>query len=663
MYQVRVRSLLITLCFQLLWMVLVLTSARYLMQLHFVEPDQLADRANDLKRMWFNGLRYDLRVAGMALAPFAVSGLALAAFAGGWRRFRSWVPPLLGVMGFVFAAVAIINYYYYQTYHNHIDLFVFGLAEDDTGAVVSNIWQDYPVVRVFLMMAGLACIPLFLARRTLESETRSPWPATVFIPVLFAFLALFFVACRGSVGTFPLRRDNSQVSDLQVLNKLTPNGLMAIDWAIKDRKRDARMKPVSREEGERLMAAAGFSELELRTPPNPWLAENPPHVVMALMESFGSNMLEFDLPGKNDMLGALRPHAERDFFFKRFVSEGNGTAETVAALFFQSPVQSISHGSAQKTKLSGTPFATFKEAGYKVVFITPGNMMWRNMNNYLKVQGVDEIHDQNSLINRYPEAAGELAAWGIPDDYAFRMAKSLLEESEQPLFISILTVLNHPPYLTPDRYKAHPTHPTEDFLSHTEEGGISQQQMLKTYQFACNALGLFIDDVNASDLGKHTIIAATGDHHMRRLKAFFPREYAIHHAVPFYLHIPEPVLRHVPWKYDPARVGSHKDIFPTLYHFSLSDTPYLALAGRNLLAAVDDDSRAFGYNEALFIDSRGAHPVGTRAVFHPWKGAAGLLVEERAGEAEEASMARYKALPELLRWQLQSRAVGFDDSK
>jgi hypothetical protein len=112
--------------------------ARYLMQLHFIEPDQLADRANDLKRMWFNGLRYDLRVSGMALAPFAVSGLALAAFAEGWHRFRAWVPPLLGVMGFSFAAVAIINYYYYQTYHNHIDLFVFGLAEDTTGLLVEE---------------------------------------------------------------------------------------------------------------------------------------------------------------------------------------------------------------------------------------------------------------------------------------------------------------------------------------------------------------------------------------------------------------------------------------------------------------------------------------------------------------------------------------------
>jgi phosphoglycerol transferase MdoB-like AlkP superfamily enzyme len=663
MYQTRVRSLLLTLCCQLLWLVLLLMSARYVMQVHFLDSDQLAGRGNDLQRMWITGLRYDLRVAGMALAPFVLAGLILAAFAAGWRRFRAWAPPLLGVVGFLFAATAIVNFYYYQTYHNHIDLFVFGATEEGAKAVAANMWQDYPLVRVVLAIAGLACVPLFLARWTLKREPESKWPAALFVPVLVVFLAMFFVACRGSIGTFPLRRGNASVSDLMVLNKLTPNGVIAIDWAIKDHKDDTRMAPVSRGEGERLMAAAGITELELRTPPNPWLAENKPHVMLALMESFGSNMLEFDVPGKNDMLGALRPHVERDFFFKRFVSEGNGTAETVAGLFFQSPVQSISHGKAQKTKLAGNPFAIFKDAGYKVVFITPGNLMWRNMSNYLKTQGVDELHDQNTLINRYPEAAGELAAWGIPDDYAFRLAAELLKNAEQPLFITILTVMNHPPYLTPGRYKARPTHPTEDFLAHTEEGGISREQMLKTYQFACNALGLFIDDIDASGLGGRTVIAATGDHHMRRLKAFYPSESALHHAVPFYLRVPETIRSQVPWKYDRARVGSHKDILPTIYHYSLADTPYLAIAGRNMLAPVDDETRAFGYNMAMFVDSRGAYPVGKRAVFYPWKDSTSLMVADRPGTADEAVFARHKAFPKLLHWQLQSRACGFVEAE
>lgn len=43
---------------------------------------------------------------------------------------------------------------------------------------------------------------------------------------------------------------------------------------------------------------------------------------MSLMESFGSNMLALDEPGKNDLLGSLREPFRQDFVFKRFVSEG-----------------------------------------------------------------------------------------------------------------------------------------------------------------------------------------------------------------------------------------------------------------------------------------------------------------------------------------------------
>jgi phosphoglycerol transferase MdoB-like AlkP superfamily enzyme len=72
--------------------------------------------------------------------------------------------------------------------------------------------------------------------------------------------------------------------------------------------------------------------------------------------------------------------------------------------------------------------------------------------------------------------------------------------------------------------------------------------------------------------------------------------------------VPKAILDRVPWRFESARPGSHKDIFPTLYAFSLSDVPYQALGGRNLLAPQDDPTRAFGYNETVWIDANGAYP-------------------------------------------------------
>lgn len=56
----------------------------------------------------------------------------------------------------------------------------------------------------------------------------------------------------------------------------------------------------------------------------------------------------------------------------------------------------------------------------------------------------------------------------------------------------------------------------------------------------------------------------------------------IRFAVPF-LHVPPVYQNNI--QYDPERIGSHKDIFPTLYELALSDMPYLKL-GNNLLSLI-----------------------------------------------------------------------------
>lgn len=656
MYQTRLRQLLRTLWFQLFWLVLILMGARFAMFHAFIEPAQLVGKGDDVLRMWVTGLRYDLRIAAMTVSPFLLLGLGLAGWERGWQALRCLLSPLLGLFTLLVTSVAIGNYFYYQTYHNHIDLFAFGLIDDDTRAVLTNLWQDYPVLKGLSIALALATPPAWLARRTTPA-TSSLWPRPVFWGVLALSLILIAVAARGSVGTFPLRRGNAQVSELTVLNKLTPNGLFAIDWTIKDRQEDIHFERVSAAEGDRLLRLMGFDSLEGRTPANPWLAAHKPHVVMTLMESFGGNMLALDEPGRNDLLGSLRGAFQDDFVFHRFVSEGNGTAPSLAALLFHSPVQNISHSSAQSKPLMGTPFATYKQAGYRVIFISPGNMMWRNLVNYLPVQGVDEVYDQNTLMERYPESARELTDWGVPDEYAYRLAQQLLEEATQPLFITILTVTNHPPYVVPAHYKPGPVALTDAVQHHAEAGQIEQLSLLRTYQYAADAFGHFVARIKASPLAEHTLIAATGDHQMRRVKASYPIEQVLDRAVPFYLYVPRTIQAQVPLRFEPARVGSHKDIFPTLYAFSLSDKPYQALGGRNMLAPIDDPARAFGYNEAIWIDDYGAYPLSGKNVRYRWSDNA-LLLEQQTQAVEASEAARHVTYPALLRWQLNAKIEG-----
>lgn len=68
------------------------------------------------------------------------------------------------MLGFVFMVAAIVNFYYFRTYGSKIDIFIFGLKDDDTLAVLSIMWQDYPVVLGILASLLCGIITLFVIR-------------------------------------------------------------------------------------------------------------------------------------------------------------------------------------------------------------------------------------------------------------------------------------------------------------------------------------------------------------------------------------------------------------------------------------------------------------------------------------------------------------------
>ncbi|QWA12996.1 LTA synthase family protein [Sodalis ligni] len=664
MYQLRIRALLSALWCQIGVLTLLLAGARYFMFHIFIDPRQISGHAAAIEHMWLTGIRFDLRVTAILLSPCLVLGLLIAAREKGWRWLARCARIYLGLVAFVVIMVSIINYYYYQTYHDFIDIFAFGLVEDESSAVLKSIWQDYPILSALFAAAAITAFDTVLTRHFLTPRRRrdaSRWPVGLFALYLFLTLLLFAAMARGSLATFPLRRNDSQISTITALNKMTPNGLIALSWAVGDHNLDVKFTPVSRRAGAVLLRQSGLNSLDARTPANPWLRDHRPNVVMALMESMGSNMLVFDHMPDNDLLGALRKPFADDFVFRRFVSEGNGTAPSLAALFFHSPVQNISHSSAQRVPLADTPFAVYKKAGYNVIFITSGSLMWRNLGNYLPFQGVDRVFGQETLESLYPESRQEVTDWGVPDDYAFRLAAKLLAQATQPTFIAILTVTNHPPYIVPPHYHPKPAYASAQMMAHAEVPRQAQENILRTYQYGTDSLGEFIATIKDSPLGDNTLIAAAGDHQMRRLKAFNPREQFLDRAVPFYLYIPKIILDNSPWRYDPSRIGSHKDIMPTLYAYSLSDTPYQALGGRNMLAPVDDGSRAFGYNVDLWVDDRGVYPLTGRPALYPWTPDGGLTLQPAAGPVDTSRMQRFTAYPALLRWQLNARIKGFSD--
>ena len=76
--------------------------------------------------------------------------------------------------------------------------------------------------------------------------------------------------------------------------------------------------------------------------------------------------------------------------------------------------------------------------------------------------------------------------------------------------------------------------------------------------------------------------------------------------------------------YDRERIGSHKDIMPTLYQLSLSQAPYFQ-SGCDLLARHPDSGWCFGFNAPyLMLTQAGAYQPQRPSRIRPWAGPSGL---------------------------------------
>lgn len=116
---------------------------------------------------------------------------------------------------------------------------------------------------------------------------------------------------------YPLRRNNAQVSVIEMLNKTVPNGSIAFAWALSDFHKNKELEKVPGNELHELLKQANLDSLYGKTPKNDWLAENKPNVIFCLMESMGQNMLTYDHLPETDLLGSLRKHFQKDFVFRR----------------------------------------------------------------------------------------------------------------------------------------------------------------------------------------------------------------------------------------------------------------------------------------------------------------------------------------------------------
>ncbi|WP_300173059.1 LTA synthase family protein [uncultured Aliivibrio sp.] len=659
MFQQHSRQLIRIIWLQVILFTVVLGLGRQVFLLQVGDLSILQTLPSDYLDSLIIGLRFDLRVATMAFAPLLLIGLCLSA-SRYYQGFTKAIPTYSFVIYFLAAGVSIANYYYFKTYNNYFDLFIFGLAEDDTVSVLKSMWIDYPIL--WSAIASLACAALttVVIKKALQRSTQWQWSARPWYITTLSIvitIAVYFVLARGSIGTFPLKQYHAYVSDYEVLNKVTPNGFLALSWANSEHKRAAKFHSVSKSEYQnQVQKVLGTTSVIHSTESNQYLENNKPNIVYAMMEGMGLNILIEDNYPTNDLLGALRQPFQDDFVFTRFLSSTGGTMNSIAMMLYHSNINSISHSPVQNVLLSGSVFLPYKKAGYKVIYITGGSPNWRNIKTYFERQGVDEFYSEKDIERVFPESSKYKAAWGMPDEYAFKLAETLLQNTTQPIMMFIQTQTNHTPYQVPSDYSVLPLSVSTTSLAKMARPETEVRKVYETYQYAANALGSFINNIKASPLGENTIISASGDHGIRDYAINAPKDLLTGNGVPFYLYIPKTILANKNYQYEPLRIGSHQDIFPTLYSFSLSNVDYYSLGGRNLLTA-NTNKPFIGFRGNVTITEQGAFSNSSPHILYPWADEQALTLSTKGVKNTTPDLATDRSL--LYSLFINSQVKGF----
>jgi phosphoglycerol transferase MdoB-like AlkP superfamily enzyme len=586
-------------------------------QLAYFWPQGYHASGHDVATVALQGFRFDLKVS--AIAGFLL--LLVLPWVSGKVHRR-----IVAGLALLYVMLSLINLHYFGFYKTPIDALIFGLAEDDTSAVLKTIWHDFPVIRTLLLAAALTwgsvALHRVLAHRVQPDTLLHTRHAVVkLVAVIVAFFALAF-AGKGTIREMALQRQHLTVTTSQFLNDMVPNGVIALKYAWDSRGQSQDLSdpnvgvkamgfrsPLAAAEA---LGLAHDNDAQVKAAlfaHDPLPAGAPKkNLMFFLMESWSAEPMLYQSP-TFDVLGRMAPTLQNACYFKNFDSAHAGTHPSLEAILYSTPITPLTLGDAGRHTIPWTVAQVAKEAGYQTLFVTSARSGWRDLNRVLKVQGFDEVVDANNLKEAYPEAV--LGIWGVWDDYVFKYLSKRMaaQPKDKPIFVFVLTSTNHPPYDLPADYKRVP----RDMAQWKgETGSETLIPNLDTYHYATDLLGGFVQEVQKGPLKDNTIIAGTGDHNVRSFGVYADasRRYLVR-QVPFVI-----------WG-DKLHCGnqldqpaSHRDMFNTLFPLAGIQGNYIN-AGRNLLKDLPAQPDPMNTPRAMFFTGEARNAQGMWQLGNP----------------------------------------------
>ncbi|MDD3732234.1 MAG: sulfatase-like hydrolase/transferase [candidate division Zixibacteria bacterium] len=456
------------------------------------------------------GLRFDFSITSYVILPLYLFSAVLFLFPRYYRTTGITVFYLLVILSAMlfFAHLADIEF----TRHFHTRLNDFLLQKYKiTANGFSPIW--FPAKTAALTVIYLLILYLYirlvryLVKKILIDRPRSPWWINlIYLPIL---IAAFGVGARGRLAEEPMRWGMAYYSEYDFANlaALNPVYTFILDAVYDHREKKATKDLMSEiksdhaenelrqllgmttvEEGTRLIRPVRFEQ------PN----ENPPSVILIIMESFGSTKIDvLDNRFPYSLTPCFDSLAAEGFLFTDFYSCGKHTFASLVAVLYGYPPQ---YGKLVMRQLPGENYlwglpSILKTYDYKTSCFVTTDPHFDNMQGFLMANGIMKAY------SKYDIGEDRSLSWmGVPDHVMFDFACDKLRENKnRRFFATLLTASNHGPWLLPDVPFGRLPDTVED------------AHKLNAFKYSDWALGQFVNKIKSDPFFDNTLIIITAD--------------------------------------------------------------------------------------------------------------------------------------------------------
>ncbi|MFX4242760.1 LTA synthase family protein [Aliarcobacter butzleri] len=590
--------------------------------LYYSELNSFSGYYLDILKAMFLGFRVDLTVIGyLQIIPTITLVIFYYLKKERVNKFLdSFLIYYIFICYFIVTILLCADFGFYSYFKDHINVLFFGLFEDDTKALMQTFWENYNVLYILGIFFIYLIILFFLIKNIFSKKSKeissflglkNPW-------LIFLILVIFnFLIIRGTLGMYPLGKMIPNVSTNDYINKMSQNGVRAFITAYGHKKEfSTRSYDLIKETGFKDNIEEAFeihkknqnidktNLLNNITYSTKKVDNEDYNVVVIMVESFGMPILKYQSE-EFDIMGSLKKHFDEDILFTNIISEGDGTISSLEALLLNIPYRPnafpFSQSTYKQTKFDYTAAFLYNKAGYETTFIYGGDLTWRDLGNFVKFQGYKNVEGKQDIFNSLEITKSKdeyFHPWGIFDEYLYKHILEKLENSKQKEFIIALSTNNHPPYNVPNDYISKSLIYSENLRNHITGDFNLAQQRFKSYAYALDSLGKFLDEFKQSRFKDNTIIVITADNNtVEGIMKYDDNPTFTSKNIPIYFYLPKKLKDKL--DINTTVAGSQKDIFPTLYNLTLDSRNYISI-GSNLF---DIMLPHYGFNGSMIVNN------------------------------------------------------------